>query len=249
MKSKLNPISVGSFVIGGVILIVIGLISFQSISLLHKPIRFVSYFDESVQGLDVGSNVKLRGVAVGRVVAISVQYDWITTLSTIKVISELNKKAITDTSGKIIQISNPWILKELITSGLRAKVDLVGITGLQFVQLDFLNPKEHPVNHPENSASPYPIIPTVHSGMSKITDNLVEIADNFRKVDFQKLSNDFSQTSEALTTCLNSITQETKGLRLRRMSSKITSAAAAVDDLASFLEKNPSSLIFGRRKR
>ena len=75
MKAKLGPFAVGSFVLGGLVLVVVALLSFRSLHLFSKPGRFVAYFNESVQGLDVGSPVKLRGVRVGRVAAIRVDYD------------------------------------------------------------------------------------------------------------------------------------------------------------------------------
>jgi len=75
MKTKLNPALVGMFVLGAFGLIVLALLSFRSAHFFSKPGRFVAYFSESVQGLDVGSAVKLRGVRVGRVVAIRVRYD------------------------------------------------------------------------------------------------------------------------------------------------------------------------------
>lgn len=240
MKSKLNPLSVGSFVIGGVILIITGLLSFQSLNFFQKPIRFISYFDESVQGLDVGSNVKLRGVAIGRVVAIKIQYDWNVSQSRVAVLCEINRSAITDRAGNTIKISDPIILKRLIQEGLRAKIDLVGITGMQFVQLTFADPVKYPETYVVTDTT-YPVIPTIDSGMSKLTDNLVAIAENFRKVDLQGISTEL----KSLLTALN---KKTNDLDLKRMSSQITAAAQAIKRLADFIEKNPSSLIFGRRK-
>ena len=67
MKKKLNPVAAGSFVLGAFVLVIGALISFRSCRVFLKPGRFISYFNESVQGLDVGSPVKMRGVRVGRV--------------------------------------------------------------------------------------------------------------------------------------------------------------------------------------
>ena len=128
MKSKLNPVSIGSFVIGTLILLVVGLLSFKSIYFFNKPLRFVCYFDESIQGLDVGSRVKLRGVPVGSVVSIKVQYDWKENKSEVMVVGEIEKNAIVDRSGYSIQVKDDFLLQPLVDQGLRAKVDLIGIT-------------------------------------------------------------------------------------------------------------------------
>lgn len=87
MKTKLSPFLIGSFVLGGLILVVVALLSFRSLHLFSKPGRFVAYFNESVKGLDVGSPVKLRGVRVGRVANIQVHYDSKTKKSQVAVIA------------------------------------------------------------------------------------------------------------------------------------------------------------------
>lgn len=246
MNSKLNPISVGTFVICGVAMIVVAMIFFQSFFFIHKPLRFISYFDESVQGLDVGSNVRIRGVSIGHVASITVQYDWKTKQSRVAVLCELNKNSIVDAVGNVIQISDPSILNQLIKDGLCAKIDLVGITGLQFVQLDFLDSEKYVENNLSSHAA-YPVVPTVNSGMSRLTDNLVAIADNVRSIDFAKLSKDVEETARELTLLIRSVHEETEGLQLKKMTSHITSAANSVEQLADYLDQHPSSLIFGRK--
>ena len=218
MKSKLNPISIGSFVIGTLILLVVGLLSFKSLYFFNKPLRFVCYFDESVQGLDVGSRVKLRGVPVGSVVSIKVQYDWKENKSEVMVVGEIEKNAIVDRSGHSIQVKDDFMLQPLVDQGLRAKVDLIGITGVQFVQLDFFDPKKNKPEVPDGR-SPYPAIPTMRSGISQLKENLLEVADHLKEVDFKK------------------------------MTLRITDAAEAIEGLASYIEQHPSSLIFGRRSK
>lgn len=215
---KLNPISIGSFVIGGAILLIVGLLSFRSLHFFDKPLRFVCYFDESVQGLDIGSRVKLRGVPAGRVVSIKVEYDWKENKSEVMVVGELEKTAIVDRLGHPIQVEHSDLLKTLVNQGLRAKIDLVGITGMQFVQLDFLDPKKYKAEL-LNEHAPYPVIPTVKSGISQLKENLVEVVDHLRGVDFKK------------------------------MTSQITQTAIAIENLVEFIDKNPSALIFGRRKK
>ncbi|KAB2644422.1 MAG: MCE family protein [Verrucomicrobia bacterium] len=239
MKSKWNPVSVGSFVIGAIILITLGLIYFKSLSLFHKPLRFVSYFDQSVQGLSVGSDIKMRGVLVGSIVSLHVYYDWNKNKSAIAVIGELNNNALIDDSGQKIDMNNSLNLEHLIRNGLRAEIDLLGITGMQYVQLAFFDPKKQSTNDLSGN-SPYIVIPTVDSGVSKFTDNLFTITENFSKVDMAGISNDL----KALLASLNKKTEE---LDLRKITIQVSSAAEAIKQLAQFIEQNPSSLIFGRK--
>lgn len=208
---KINPVSIGSFVIGGVILLIIGLLSFKSLRFFDKPLRFVCYFDESVQGLDVGSRVKLRGVPAGRVVSIKVQYDWKENRSEVVVIGELEKNAITDRSGNPIKVENAALLRTLVNQGLRAKVDLIGITGMQFVQLDFLDPAKYKPEFPDSDFS-YPVIPTVKSGVSQLKENLVKIADNVKEVNFKKMTLRITEAAEAIEDLANYIEEHPSSL-------------------------------------
>ena len=99
MKAKLNPVVVGTFVLGGLVLIVVALLSFRSLHLFSKPARFLAYFNESVSGLDVGSPVKFRGVRVGRVAVLQVRYDEQARRSLVAVTAELEENTVHDRAG------------------------------------------------------------------------------------------------------------------------------------------------------
>ena len=228
MKTKLSPAVVGSFVIGALVLIVAALLSFRSSHLFSKPGRFVAYFNESVQGLDVGGAVKLRGVRAGRVVAIRVHYDAKTRQSQVAVVGELEQNVISDRAGQTIKITDRATLQRLIEEGLRAKIDLVGITGLQFVELDFLDPQQFPAPRLESGAE-YPVVPTVPSGMSELIANLSKIVNNLEKVDFAELSHE-------LKSLLATANQEVGDLDLKKMVAKVTAAAESIEALAGSAE-------------
>ncbi len=177
MKNKLSPTLAGTFVIGALVLIVTGLLTLRSCNVFSRPGHFTAYFNESVQGLDVGSAVKLRGVPLGRVKSIRVHYDETTRQSQVVVLAELNQNMVADAAGHLIKLTDRATLQRLIDQGLRAKIDLVGITGLQFVELDFFDPQQFPAP-PEASDAEYPVVPTLRSGMSELVENLSKIAGN-----------------------------------------------------------------------
>ena len=75
MAKQSTNLFIGLFVILGVLLGVVAIIWVGATSFFQKGDTYISYFDESVQGLQVDSSVKFRGVDVGRVESIRVAPD------------------------------------------------------------------------------------------------------------------------------------------------------------------------------
>jgi len=234
MKTKLSPTLAGTFVIGALVLTVAALLTLRSFNVFSRPGHFVAYFNESVQGLDAGSAVKLRGVPLGRVKSIRVHYDENTRQSQVVVVAELNQNMVADDAGHMIKLTDPATLQRLIDQGLRAQIDLVGITGLQFVELDFFDPQQFPATHALSDAK-YPVVPTLRSGMSELVENLSKIAGNLNKVDFAGLS-------QALKSLLATVNQQAGGLDLKKMVATVTAAASSIDALAGSAD---AKLAFG----
>src|SRR5262249_62254679 len=73
--SKTSHWKVGLFVLSGVALAFATLLWLGTAQFRRQVMRFVTYVDEAVQGLDVGAPVKIRGVAVGSVTRIRIARD------------------------------------------------------------------------------------------------------------------------------------------------------------------------------
>ncbi|MDB6094568.1 MAG: Mammalian cell entry related domain protein [Verrucomicrobia bacterium] len=188
MKTKFSPTVIGAFVLGGFALIIIGLLSFGGVSFFSRPQRFVVYFDESIHGLDLGSPVKLRGVRVGRVVALNIRYDGTKNHSVVAVVCEFSKNMLTDTKGGLIDVSERGELQNLVDRGLRAQLGVLGLaTGLLFVELDFLDPKDYPTDNRVTEIK-YTVVPAVPSAISEFQASASEILANLQKVDFAGIS-------------------------------------------------------------
>ena len=70
MSERANPMVIGGFVVGAVLLFVVGIVVFSKGAFwIEKPTR-VLYFEGSVAGLDVGAPVNFRGVRIGTVTKI-----------------------------------------------------------------------------------------------------------------------------------------------------------------------------------
>ena len=228
MKTKISPTLVGMFVIGAITLALIALLSFGGINFFSKPQRFVVYFDESIHGLDLGSPVKLRGVRVGRVVDLNVQYDARNKKSVVEVICEFSRSTVKDEIGAPIDVSSRQELEKLIENGLRSQLAVSGLaTGLLFVELDFVDPTEPSPAAPVMAiADPkYAVVPSVRSAISEFQASLTEILSNLKHVDFPGLSRE-------MTGLLVETRKQISGLNLAKLSSEWTKAGTAVNDLA-----------------
>lgn len=188
MKTKVSPSIVGAFVIGAMVLAIGALFSFGGVNFFAKPQRFVVYFDESVHGLDQGSQVKLRGVRVGRVVDLNIRYDARRNRSVIAVVCEFSKNVITDERGEPINVSDRDELQALVDRGLRARLEVQALaTGMLFVGLDFLDPKEHPAATVATDPR-HLVVPFVPSAIVEFQASITEILSNLKKIDFAGIS-------------------------------------------------------------
>lgn len=191
MKTKVSPTVVGFFVLGAMLIGMIGLFSFGSLSFLRKPQRFVVYFDESVSGLDEGSPVKLRGVRIGRVTQVNLTYNQETQSSVVAVLCELNRAVMKDTSGDLIDVTDRAEIENLIDHGLRAQLGVIGLaTGLLYVELDFRNPLDYPPAPADQVPLDYAVVPAVPSAISEFQATFTEILAKVKDIDIQGLANE-----------------------------------------------------------
>ena len=75
MSLKANYFKLGLFVVGAVVAGVIVLVVIGSGRWFQPKVTIETYFNESVQGLDIGSKLKYRGVVIGEVKSIGFTYN------------------------------------------------------------------------------------------------------------------------------------------------------------------------------
>ncbi|MFA6034291.1 MAG: MlaD family protein [Myxococcota bacterium] len=169
MASPQNHWKLGLFVVAGLALTLAVVVVIGARS-MHKDVGlYVSYFDESVQGLEVGSPIKFRGVTIGNVGKIQVAPDH----RHVMVESELGVDELArlglDVTELPIKKGVPRKLE--MTADLRMQLASSGLTGVKFLQLDFFDVKAFPA--PELPfAVPKNCIPTAPSMMKSLEDSL-----------------------------------------------------------------------------
>ena len=126
--SATRNFKLGLFVIGGIAAAVVAAIVLGIHAMAPATIQYHTYFDESVQGLDVGSPVKYRGVRIGAVDAIRIASDRKHVDVVLGLIaSEARKLGLATTSPE-----------------LRTQLSVQGLTGLKDVEIDFFDPEANP---------------------------------------------------------------------------------------------------------
>lgn len=144
MSKPVKPEAIGAFLIGGIALLVLALMTFGGGEFFKPKIQWVVYFDSSLNGLNVGAPVKVQGVQVGIVKEIELQLDDGMGRLMKPVVIEIDPARVVSTTGAPIDITGlspsdrNTSFNKLLESGLRARLEVQSIlTGLLYVNLDF----------------------------------------------------------------------------------------------------------------
>lgn len=175
MPSQRTKFIVGLFLSGGTAIILIAVIWLGTSRYLEKGQYYVTYFNESVQGLDKDSPVKYRGVAIGRVVKITVAPD-----------SKLIKVVLKIESGLPLG------------SNVVAQLKVVGITGAMFVELDQKKEGEPDRSPKLTFPSEYPIVASQPSDIGEIIRNVDEVLNKLKALDLEGISDRVKSTLDKM---------------------------------------------------
>lgn len=243
MSTQNNYFKIGIFILSGLSLLVIGVIVFGAGRFFQKEIIVETYFADSVQGLDVGSPVKYRGVKIGEVKDIGIVYyhydldslsqDEIYTYGLyVRVTLRLPVDILHILGGRDTQAELTTLIEE---KGLRLKLDYIGVTGLAYLDLDFLEVDKNSSLDILWEPKHY-YIPSVRNTIQVITESLNDIAQSMQS-DFIPLLENLNEVSNdlpALTAALN----ET----LRSLRDTFDKISAVADDVPGLAEKLDETL-------
>src|SRR5689334_23297649 len=127
MSAKTNHLKIGLFVLIALGLLLGGLFAFGVRSHLEPKTDFETYVTEDVEGLSVGSPVKLRGVPVGQVTRINFTWNDYPDGGKGYVVVEFEIKD--SVSPLPAGVERDGKLQTEIRKGLRARIKGQGITG------------------------------------------------------------------------------------------------------------------------
>ena len=165
MDSQKTKFTVGLFVACGVGIALVAVIWLGMSRIFEKGQFYAAYFNESVQGLDIDSPVKYRGVPVGRVERIEVAPD-----------------------SKLIQVVLKIETVEKLERDIVAQLKSVGITGSMFVELDRRREGEPDLSPHLSFPTEYPVVGSKPSGISQILKGIDDVLKKIKSVDLEGIS-------------------------------------------------------------
>jgi phospholipid/cholesterol/gamma-HCH transport system substrate-binding protein len=163
--------AIGAFVFGGLVLALMTVVLFGNFRLFNPTTRAAIIFQGSISGLTVGAPVTFRGVRVGAVQNITLQFDQTAQAAFIPVTVQLDPDSVRVTGGE--SGSQRIDLQVMVQRGLRAELLTQSfVTGQAQIDLDF-DPGSQAVLHP--SLTKLPEIPTRLSAFQRVQEQLTKL--------------------------------------------------------------------------
>jgi paraquat-inducible protein B len=244
-----------------------------------KKTRWLLHFQGSVGGLSVGAPVKFKGITIGEVIDLKLEFDYDAMAFRIPVEIEIEPERIAMTGKETIdrQRGNEF----LVEKGLRAQLKQGNLlTGQLYIDLD-MYPDEPPRKIVYGGK--YPELPTIPTPLEEITRSIAKIVDKLEKLPLEQIGKDLRETlahlnksTEQLLKLMQNLdetvapaatatlersqttlikldrllsAESPTGHELKRALAELADAARNISVLADYLGRHPESLVFGKEKR
>ena len=175
MARKTSKFMIGLFVTIGILIGMVAIVWLGASKYFEKGATYVTYFDESVQGLQLDSAVKYRGVEVGRVEKIRVAPD-----------------------NRLIEVIMKIDLRGELEHDDVAQLKAAGITGIVFVELSRKDLGEPDLSPKITFASTYPVIPSKPSDIKQLLIGIDNVIQSLKKIDTEGISDQVKSTLKVL---------------------------------------------------
>jgi paraquat-inducible protein B len=240
--------------------------------------RWLLHFEGSVGGLSVGAPVKFKGIQIGEVIDINLEFDYNAMAFRIPVVVEIEPERIGFTGRQTVTKERG--VEMLVENGLRAQLKQGNLlTGQLYISLDM-----YPNQPPRKIAysGKYPEIPTIPTPIEEVTRSITRIVDRLEKLPLEEIGNDLRETlaylnksTEQLVKLMQNLdetvapaatdmlersqltlmkldrllsAESPTGHELKRVLTELADAARNISVLADYLGRHPESLVFGKEK-
>jgi phospholipid/cholesterol/gamma-HCH transport system substrate-binding protein/paraquat-inducible protein B len=176
MSNNSNPnyFRLGVFVLAAIGVLVAVILIFGSGKFFKKSFYLETYIKQSVTGLDSGAAVRFRGVKIGQVTSIGLTGD------------SYEKNLPFDKRRQYVVVRMKIFGEELteeqlnhfIKDNMRARVKSMGITGVNYIEFDFVSSAADYPTLPYNWEPEYPVLPSMPNQTDEIISGIQKFIDS-----------------------------------------------------------------------
>ena len=172
MPKPINRFRLGLFFLIAAAITLGGLLWAGATHFFQPAKTYVTFFNESVEGLGPGANVSYLGVKVGRVSAVGIAPD-----------------------GKLIQVELK-LKPDFNADNMAVEPSMKGFTGGLYLAIDQAPPDLKEVSPKITFTTKYPVIPSQPGEMTQIKNALEKVYKKIDSVDFQGLAAAWKKTGQ-----------------------------------------------------
>ena len=173
MSNNSNPnyFRLGIFVLAAIGVLLTIILIFGSGQLFKKSFMIETYVKQSVTGLDAGAAVRFRGVKIGQVTSINLSGD---VYEREVPMPERREYVVVRMQifGDKVQLDH---LETYLKDNLRARIKSMGITGVNYVELDFYPSAIQYSPLPYTWSPEYPVVPSMPNQADEIISGIQKL--------------------------------------------------------------------------
>lgn len=240
------------------------------------PISTVFYFDQSLRGLSPGATVDFRGIVLGEVRSVGVEFDPVKKSFRMPVTVDLYPgrlgKRFQEALAADPNRAGPAVLERMVSRGLRAQLRTGNLlTSQLYIALDFF-PKAPLV---KLDVEQYPLeVPTVPNSLDELQTQVASIARKLDQIPFADIGNNLNATLKNANALFQQLdgqvvpemkdtlgaAKQTFGAAelllqkdspvqsdLREALQQLTQTLQSLNSLSDYLERHPESLLRGKK--
>ena len=231
-----SKFKLGLFIVVATAVFFAGLMILGSFEQFKEKAHICTLVSESVQGLSVGSSVKYMGVPVGAVREISIYpHDNI-----IRIDMEIKLSSFKSLPGGqgpetiTVEVFEERIAKA-VERGLRCRMELEGITGSKYVELNYDPDAPKSSIDASQFAVDDPYVPSLPSLISDLRGSVTSILAKLESIDYKGISDRANETLDSLNERLRSPKFDET---LDNVNAMITSARQSIANLEKLTDSD-----------
>ncbi|MHA4869833.1 PqiB family protein [Duganella sp. PWIR1] len=243
------------------------------------PITTVLYFDQSLRGLSPGAPVDFRGIVMGEVRSVGVEFDPVKKNFRMPVTVDMYPARLGRSFAQTIandqeRNAGPALLERLVARGLRGQLRTGNLlTGQLYVALDFF---PHAAAVKMDITQELPEVPTVPNSLDELQTQISSIARKLDKVPFEEIGKNLRDTLKSVEVLMkqlekqvvpemkdtlaaarktfseaDQLLQKDSPVQsdLREALQQLTQTLQSLNAVSDYLERHPESLIRGKQEK